>query len=109
MQENLQEKMFPCVLHTIIRTHTGSAAVSSCKIGVKMQEGAPRAMTTTSGGHCLPSIKGGRFTIRKGKREAPCGATLPPAPMFPYPARQSALLTQVTGKLGGGGVVLKPG
>lgn len=53
--------------------------------------------------------QGGRFAIRKSKRKAPCGATLPPAPMFPSPARQSALLTQVTGKLGGGGVVLKPG
>lgn len=109
MQENLQEKEFPCALHTIMRTQTGGAAVLSCKIGVKMQDGSPRAMPNISGAHRLPSIKGGRFTIPKGKRKAPCAATLLPAPMFPSPAHQSALLTQVTGKLGVGGVVLKPG
>lgn len=51
----------------------------------------------------------GRFTNRKGKAFSPCYATLLPAPMFPTPAHQSAFLKQVTGKLGVGGVVLKPG
>ena len=84
-------------------TETIGTAAASCKIGAKMQDSSPRDIDATRGGHRPPSIRGGRFTIRRGKRKAPCGATLPTAPMFPSPARQSALLTQVTGKLGGGG------
>lgn len=84
MQENLQEKEFPCALHTIMRTQTGGAAVLSCKIGVKMQDGSPRAMPNISGAHRLPSIKGGGLQFRraKEKRRAPqLSSPLPCSPL----------------------------
>lgn len=87
----------------------------------------PRATPASCGGHRLPSIRGEVYNSEGPKESAVCRSSPPrlnvlhtgfntraislsaPAPMFPSPARQSALLTQVTGKLGGGGVVLKPG
>ena len=70
MQENLQEKEFTCVLHTIMRTQTGGAAALSCKIDAKMQDGSPCTVPTISDGHRLPSIRGGglQFGRAKGKR-----------------------------------------
>ena len=68
MQEKLQEKEFPCALHTIIRTHTDSAAVQSCKIGAKMQGVCPGAMTTTRGVHHPPGIRGGEVYNSEGQK-----------------------------------------
>lgn len=79
MQENLQEKEFPCVLHTIMPTETSGTAAASCKIGAKMQDDSTRDTTPTTGDHHRRDSMGGRFTIRTGKRKAPCAATLPPA------------------------------
>ena len=59
MQENLQEKEFPCVLHTIMRTQTGGAAALSCKIGAKMQDGSPSTVPAISGGHPERPRRGG--------------------------------------------------
>lgn len=70
MQENLQEKEFPCALHTIIRTHIVGATALSCRIGAKMQDGTPCAMTTIGGGHHRPSIKGGVYNSEGQKESA---------------------------------------
>lgn len=86
--------------------HPGGGRIS-CKIRRKWTAPAPAGhhrhhLTTTR------TATRGRFTNRKGKAFSLCYATLPPSPMFPSPAHQSAFLKQVTGKLGVGGVVLKP-
>lgn len=105
MQENLQEKEFPCALHTIMRTQTGGAAVLSCKIGVKMQDGSPRAMPNISGAHRLPSIKGGEVYNSEGQKKSAVRRNSPPrshVPLSGTPIRAShASYRKVRGRGGG--------
>lgn len=83
MQEKLQEKSFPCVLHTIIPTETGRASAASCKIGAKMQEaqamsGRLRGVLTTEG------TKGGRVYNSEGARLSPAPRNSSPRLHVPF-------------------------
>lgn len=114
MQENLQEKTFPCVLHTIMPTETIGTAAASCKIGAKMQDSSPRATPASCGGHRLPSIRGGWFTIGRPADVAIATCTLPPAQMFlnmfpkTFPKRSCPVKLRLCGvflmPVGGGGL-----
>lgn len=112
MQENLQGKAFPCVLHTIIPTETGSKAAVSCKVGAKMQEalpmgGRPREMPPTDG------AIGGQVYNSEGARLSSAPRNSPSRLHVPFQGPYTIIKTingasvryrQVRGR----GVVLKP-
>ncbi len=88
LQENLQEKAFPCALLTIIPTETDGTAAASCKIGAKMQDSDPvprRPPPETTTGH---ASGGGGLQFGKAKEEHRAPQLSSPYPCsfshFPY-------------------------
>lgn len=113
MQENLQEKAFPCVLHTIMPTETIGTAAASCKIDAKMQDSSPRATPASCGGHRLPSIRGEVYNS-EGQKVSAARRNSPLRIHVPFRVFHMAISTQNADaasyrQVRGRGVVLKPG
>ena len=113
MQENLQEKMFPCVLHTIIPTETGETAALSCKNGVKMQDGSAIDTATTTGDHHRRDSMGGEVYNSDGQKESASLCNSPPRTHVLFHVSYMAISTQNADaasyrQVRGEGVVLKP-
>lgn len=94
MQEKLQEKEFPCVLHTIIPTETSGTVSASCKIGVKMQEGSTRDTTPTAGDYHPAGVRGGEVYNSDGQKESAALCNSPPRIHVPFHVSHMAISAQ---------------